>query len=63
MSTLWSPLLENGPMEGAHPARLVDRITQRRLEPAVPSERLPLVLRFRVDENTFAEFARELRED
>jgi hypothetical protein len=29
----------------------------------MPSEWLPMVLRFRVDENTFAEFARELRED
>ena len=29
----------------------------------MPSEWLPAVLRFRVDENTFAEFAREIRKD
>jgi hypothetical protein len=29
----------------------------------MPSEWLPTVLRFRVDENTFAEFSREIRED
>ncbi len=29
----------------------------------MPSDWMPRVLRFRVDENTFAEFAREMRED
>jgi hypothetical protein len=29
----------------------------------MPSEWLPTVLHFRVDENTFAEFARDMRED
>jgi hypothetical protein len=29
----------------------------------MPSEWLPTVLHFRVDENTLAEFAREIRED
>jgi hypothetical protein len=29
----------------------------------MPSDWLPTVLRFRVDENTFAEFTREVRED